>query len=487
MTASSPVPIASDLPTNRPPAAQATATSASEPTAVPVAAPSPKLWHVGTLTYTAGGLVALFALLLWGDFAWNMKERAITPVAQVMLRNFQASDLLVGLLVGSIPAAIGMILGPVVSVWSDRHRGPWGRRIPFLLVPTPVIMLAMFGLAITPELGFLLHHYLSNSSPGLMTSRIIVFAFFWASFEIATISVNFLFGALINDVVPQKLIGRFYGMFRAVSLIAAIIFNFKLMGMATTHFFEILVALALLYGIGFAWMCLRVKEGHYPPPPPRDPSLAQSRFVQPVLTYLRECFTRPFYLCFFIATTLGGLALGPVNTFSIFHARSVGMDDDLYGKCLAMSYVISLALAYPLGILADRFHPVRLGIFGMAVYVVVMIYGYLFATGTWTFFAAFVLHTVVAGTYLTSTASIAQRLLPRAKYASFASAAGIVGAVCYMILPPALGLFIQSMNHQYAYVFLLGSLIALASAASYVLLYLQFLRHGGDRAYVAPE
>ena len=30
-------------------------------------------WSVGTLTYTAAGLAVLFALLLWGDFAWSMK------------------------------------------------------------------------------------------------------------------------------------------------------------------------------------------------------------------------------------------------------------------------------------------------------------------------------------------------------------------------------------------------------------------------------
>ena len=39
-----------------------------------------KLWRVGTLTYTGGALAVLFCWLLWGDFAWSMKERAIGPI-----------------------------------------------------------------------------------------------------------------------------------------------------------------------------------------------------------------------------------------------------------------------------------------------------------------------------------------------------------------------------------------------------------------------
>jgi MFS family permease len=444
-------------------------------------------WHVGSLTYTAGGLAVLFCWLLWGDFAWNMKERAITPVAQLMLRGFSAPDWLVGLLVGSVPCAIGMFLGPVVSVVSDRHRGRWGRRIPFLLIPTPVVALAMFGLAVTPPLGLWIHGWLGVHSPGEMACRISTFAFFWAVFEIATIIVNTLFSALINDVVPQAIIGRFFALFRAVSLIAGVIFNFYLMGKASTHYLEIFLGLGTLYGVGFMLMCFKVKEGDYPPPPPHARVHVRSRLVAPVVVYLKECFSKPFYLWFFLANTLGNLALGPVNTFAVFHARSVGMSDGLYGKSLALSYTISLVLSYPLGILADRLHPLRLGIFAMSLYVGVTVYGFLYATSVWPFFTAYVLHTVAAGTFLTGTASISQRLLPSSRFAEFHSAAGIIGSICYMILPPALGFFIQFMNHDYRYVFLLGGILALASVVAYTVLFLRFLKLGGDKAYVAPE
>jgi hypothetical protein len=56
-----------------------------------------------------------------------------------------------------------------------------------------------------------------------------------------------------------------------------------------------------------------------------------------------------------------------------------------------------------------------------------------------------------------------------------------------MILPPALGLFLKFMDHQYRYAFLLGTLIALASVASYIVLFVKYQRLGGDRGYVAPQ
>jgi Na+/melibiose symporter-like transporter len=439
------------------------------------------------LSYASAGLVALFLWLLAGDFAWMMKERAITPVAQIMLRAFESPDWLVGLLVGSIPAGMGMILGPIISVRSDRHRGRWGRRIPYLLLPTPLVSLSMFGLAATPFLGERLHELLGESSPGLMSCRIVVFVFFWTAFEVGTIIVNTLFIALINDVVPKTVIGRFFALFRAVSLIAGILFNFFIMGRAQDYIMEIFAVLGVFYGGGFMLMCLKVKEGEYPPSEPVAAEVRKSYPMEPLVRYLRECFTNRFYLCFFLAVTLGIMAIQPVNAFSIFHARSVGMTDDLYGKCLALSYTISLLLTYPLGALADRFHPIRVGLWSSVFYAFVTLTGFLLPNESGAFFVVFLLHTVVSGIYLTGTASLASRLLPQGRFAQFASAASLVAALCVMILPPLLGWLIQVLGHQYQYAFLLGFIIAAASAGSFALLLSGYKKLGGDVSYDPPE
>ena len=58
---------------------------------------APRIWRVGTLTYTAGGIAALFCWLLWGDFAWSLKERAAASVATLMIKSFEVSDFVYGL------------------------------------------------------------------------------------------------------------------------------------------------------------------------------------------------------------------------------------------------------------------------------------------------------------------------------------------------------------------------------------------------------
>jgi len=230
-----------------------------------------KTWHVGTLVYSGAGLVVLFSWLLIGDFSWQARERAVTPVAQVLLKQFAVSDLLIGFLVGSMPSALGMFLSPVVGYRSDRLRSRWGRRIPFLLVTTPIAAGAMIALGFVPMGARWLDGALGASSPGLNACFLGLFALFWILFEVAAVVGNAIFGALINDVVPAAVIGRFFGLFRAISLIVGVVFNYFLLGKAEEHFLPIFAVMGAIYGVGFGLMCLKVKEGEYPPVPETGP------------------------------------------------------------------------------------------------------------------------------------------------------------------------------------------------------------------------
>jgi len=450
----------------------------------PPGQPAAKTWKAGTLTYTAAGLVVLFAWLLVGDFAWQLKERSVGATAQLILKKFGAADLLVGLLIGSVPAALGMIIGPVISMRSDRFRSRWGRRIPFLLVPLPMVVLSMAGLAFTPTFGGWIHEWLGARSPGVSGSTLLAFSIFWVFFELATIITNALFGALINDVVPQPVIGRFFALFRIVSLIDGILFNTLLIKHAEEHFFWIFIGTGLIYGVGFTLMCLMVREGGYPPPPALD-GTKSGRF-RALTTYLHECYTTPFYLWVFLACILCALSFGPVNSFSIFYAKSLGISMEDYGRFVAASYALSLVLAFPLGMLADRFHPVRMGIACIGLYAAVAFWGAGFATGLTSFGIAFVGHTVISGAYFTSTASITQRLFPKLKFAQFASAMGILQAICNGIMPPAVGLFLDLNNHAYQMTFLFSGILASLGFAALLMVHRGFISLGGPRNYVAP-
>ncbi|MFA6286511.1 MAG: MFS transporter [Opitutaceae bacterium] len=447
-----------------------------------------KLWHVGTLTYTSGGLIALFLLLMMGDVAWSMRDRSVGPMAQWYLSHLNASNLLFGLLMTSFPAAIGLILGPILSVKSDRHRGKWGRRLPFLLLTTPFAALGMVGLALTPLISQWMHGHFPQLSA--TTVSLICFGVFWAAFEFATIASQAVFGGLINDVVPAVLMGRFYGLFRAVSLIIGIIFNFWIFGKIPAHFTLILLTIGAFYGVAFMWVCLKVKEGQYPPPPAAvssDTAGIVEGFLGEARRYFRECFTNYYYVSVFIMLVVAGLTFIPVNTFAIPFSNSLGVSEDMYGKSLALTFSISLVIAYFLGWACDAFHPLRMTIASLAAYFLVTIYGGIWAKTPDTFLIAWVLHGVISGCYFTCAASLGQRLFPQLKYAQFASAAGIIGSVSTMAIGPAMGMAIDASGKVYRYTFVLGGFLSLVALIAAWVVYKQFVRLGGPKGYVAPE
>ncbi len=454
------------------------------------ASPAPdgdrRVWRAGTLTYTAGGLALLFCWLLWGDFAWQLKERSATPVVQIMLRKFEASDFLTGLFLLSLPSVIGVVLGTYISYRSDRHRGRWGRRIPYLLVTSPIATLAMFGLAFSPVIGAWVNARLGLGPAQLNHTIILVLGLSWTVFEFATVTANAVFGGLINDVVPRELIGRFFGMFRAVSLLSGMLFNYFLIGQASEYFRLILIGIGTLYGGGVMVMCAMVKEGDYPPPE----ALKEGGFaglVAAIKDYGRECFSRPYYWWVFAAMSLGALTHVPVNLFSVYAAQSFGMPMGTYGKYLMVTYACSFVLAYPLGWMADRYHAVRMAIGTLAVYSAVMAVGFFTTAGPKSFGLLLWLHGVLGGCYFTGTAAMGQMLFPKLKFAQFAAAVALITAISSIVLGPALGALLDRLGHDYRYTFVLGSVIGATAVLATVVVYRRFMAMGGPRGYVAPE
>lgn len=470
--------------------------------------PAPKkTWSVGTLTYATAGLVALFGWLLWGDFAWSMRDRSVMPMAQWYLGDLKVPNVLFGLLLTSFPALVGLVLGPVIAVKSDRYRSRRGRRIPFLLMTTPFAAVGMIGLGLTPVLADWLHglaapesalggwlqHTVGGSAAGAwllsmlenkMVVAVVCFTVFWTAFELATTIGQSVFGGLINDVVPPELLGRFYGLFRAVSLIDGIIFNYWIMGKVPTHFTLILVAIGVFYGAAFTWVCMKVKEGEYPPPAPAE-ALPRGR-TEEVVSYFKESFSSSYYLFVFVMLMSGTLAFVPVNSFAIPYADSLGMDMTAYGHCLAVTFGISLCLAYFLGWLADRFHPMRVSMASLAGYIVVTCIGTVCVKTPQSFAIVLVAHGVLSGCYFTSAASLGQRLFPRSKFGQYSSAAGLFGSVSMMGIGPAMGAVVDLTGRNYRYTFVIGGLLALVALFAAWQVYVRFLRLGGPRGYVAP-
>jgi len=151
-------------------------------------------------------------------------------------------------------------------------------------------------------------------------------------------------------------LGRFFGLFRAVSLIDGMIFNYWIIKHADHYYDWIFLSIGLIFLFGFMIMCFMLKEGEYPPVPLVEEDLRRGGFFSMAKVYFRECFTNSYYLWVFALLTIGGAAFAPINAFSLLYAKSLGMTTEAYGKWIFWTYVCSLALAYPLGSLVDRFH-----------------------------------------------------------------------------------------------------------------------------------
>lgn len=219
---------------------------------------APRVWRNGTLVYTAAGLVSLFFWLLWGDFTWAMKDRAVGPSATLLIRMFDVSDLVFTLIIVAFPNFTNIFLCPIISYISDRHRGRFGRRIPFLLFTTPFIVAGLIGLGFTPLLGEWLCRAVGPEVLPYNTAGLIFFGIFWVLLDFGTTLAGALSGALINDVVPAELLGRFFALFRAVSLVAGMLFNAFLLGLVESYSLYIFVGVGIFYGIGLLSLCTKL-------------------------------------------------------------------------------------------------------------------------------------------------------------------------------------------------------------------------------------
>jgi MFS family permease len=296
---------------------------------------------------------------------------------------------------------------------------------------------------------------------------------------------NAVFYGLINDVVPTAMLGRFYGLFRGISLVASILFNYYVFGHAEKHFPLIFFGIGLVYGLAFFAMCWRVKEGQYAPPEPIKEG--EGGFLPALRLYFRNCFSKPYYLWVFAAIATPSIAFIGINHFSVYYAKSLSMDMTIYGKCLAITYTCSLILSYPLGMLADRFHPLRTSIAALALYALVTFGGALFCKTAAQFSVFFVLHGVLSGTWMTSSASLSLRMFPRSKFSQFYSALYMVIGFGIMTAGPFVGQMLDFTNRFYRLTFMFSCTMATVGVVLGLIVHAKFIKLGGPNGYVAPE
>lgn len=155
----------------------------------------PKLYHVGTLTYTKASLAILFCWLLWGDFCYVLMETVVPSIMPLKFKALGASNTSLGMIMTTIPMIINSVFNPVISFKSDRCRSRWGRRIPFILLTAPVTVLFLLGVGFADSIGIWLYKYVNEYTMGLSATQfaVVVIAFMMIIYSFFNTFVNSVF------------------------------------------------------------------------------------------------------------------------------------------------------------------------------------------------------------------------------------------------------------------------------------------------------
>ena len=465
-----------------------TTAGAAAPAAVAPASAA-KRWTVGTLRYTTAGLALVLFWLLLGTLGASFRDRAAGDMVSLLLRRLGASNIALMVLTVVIPTAISVIFLPTIGYKSDRFRSRWGRRAPFLLVATPVAAAVMVGTAFTPELGGMLRGMFGSGPLAGANFALIVFGLFSAMGHFATLTTGMAFPALVNDVVPRPIMGRTFSLFRVISLLCGILMNYVFFRYYESHFQPIFLVLALFFFTAYMLMAFMVKEGEYPPPDDAAAvdDIRAAGFFAAMKIYLRECLSMPYYRWVIAALALAALAGGPVNWYSTWYMKSLGMDLGDYGKVKAINHTCGLLLAFPIGMLVDKVHVLRVSMVTMGMYAVTLMLGAIFIRSPWSFGWAVFGHMVVAGFFLSASGALAPLLLPRLKFAQFHSAAVVVTSIATIIMSLVMGWILDHTGSNYRLTYVASSALAFATLAVMIVVYRKFMALGGPRGYIAPE
>ena len=458
---------------------------------------SAKTYSVGTLTYSLPALAFLMAWLLWGDFCFTLMESVFPTVLPLKLKHLEAPSWVIALIVTGIPGLLNATVCPAVSFWSDRHRGPMGRRIPFILFTIPFLcaFLILLGFA-GPLATFLAKHGIVSDA---RFAALILCGVFTVGFQFFNMFVASVYYYLFNDVVPHEFLGRFLAAFRVVGTLSSSLFSFFIFPHAETHFTAIFSGAAVLYGVVFYLMCRHVREGEYPPPPSMV-SRSSSHVVAGIKTFFVESFSQRFYWLFYAWISLSA-ASGTIMIFQVFFAQSLGLTLTQLGQFAGTMGIIMAILLLPCGVFSDRYHPVRtmrIAVTGLPfcsilpiVFLVVPI------PSDWVFFVWCLAYGATApatALWWASELPTFMQILPRERYGQFSASTAMVRSLATMAGGMLGGGFLDLLkslmrnpDDAFYWIPLWVTGFQALSAVAFWLLYREWKKSGGRDGYTPPD
>lgn len=453
--------------------------------------PGARIFRVGTLAYTRAALIQVMFWMLWGDFFFQLLE-SLPSIIPLQLRWAGASDVMIGFN-GSLASICMIIMSPIAAVQSDRQRTRLGRRRPFLLWFTPPAVLSLMMLGWSKPGGMMLHDLLVRlgatqvSAPGCTIAWISASTVLFWVFNTYIVQV---YAAMVVDVIPSAVIGKFTGLYRAVGGFGSLAFNRWAMGYVEAHTFHVYALVGLLYAGAFYLIVWKIKEGNYPPPAPR----AKNRRWSGIKTYCKECFTHPFYLNVYCLPFFTWCSLVPMG-YMVFYATSagkpgyaatLGLTLKEFGELKSWTFLVQVIVYLTVGAFVDRFHPLRIGIMGLLLTSISYFCCFWFIHDAPSLLLWWCFNQAASAMFLVAYLSILPRLLPTDKYGQFFSANSTIGLTTLVLSPPLFGWLLETIR-DYRYIFVFSGICMFLALVACVTLFLQWKKLGGDRSFVPPR
>jgi maltose/moltooligosaccharide transporter len=454
---------------------------------IPQANLAPGTWRVGTLIYNRRQLRNVFFWMLWGDFCLYLMDAGVgNNLIVLQLKKYHATNTLIAVVQKSAIEFLILFLCPLVSTWSDRHRSPLGRRIPFMLFITPplAIFLSLVGFspAIARWLNSISPHLLSQISLANLTIALLIFTY--TAYKFCDIFPQSVYYYLWADVIPQRAMGTFTCLFRVFSTAGILVFNEFLLKYCDDYPAAICVSASGLYLISFLLLCWRVKEGQYPPPEPAPDGPRTRRMTEYVKRFFKESFSHAFYWKYYLYLLCWNAGYAPFGSFLVLYAKDLKLSLASFGNIMALQNGVQIAIYLVMGPFVDRFHPVRAGILGFLLVICASFGGFLFIHSAGSFGIWVVITFTAVAIFQGATASLGPRLLPGSHYGQFNAASALVFHFGLMILTPVFGRISDHYGNWTVFPWL--STFAAAGGLILYMVYRDWKNRGGDEGYVPP-
>lgn len=293
----------------------------------------------------------MLAILGLPTLAMALAITAVSTYLPVVASQFTSSATVIGLIIAG-EGVMALWLPVIAGSFSDRLTTPIGRRIPFVLAGTPMMVAGLLLMGLVGSLGAIA----------------AVVGVFFAGYFLAYEPYRALYPDIFGDAVAGRAQGT-QAVWRGTGTGLALLGGGALLSVAT--FLPFACAAIILVAANGAFAVLLLRYGH----PPRGNRKLASGGVREIVARVRGLLaSHPALRHYLAANTLWELAMGALKTFIVLYV-TVGIGFSLTEASLLIGGVALIVLVggFASGRLADRLGRLRVLRAGLWVYGVALL------------------------------------------------------------------------------------------------------------------